>query len=68
VPGGGVAGGGGIIGGRPSLAMAATGANMDNKNAETINMMPYLLIERMIPPFILFIVAISMPFPQPFIF
>jgi hypothetical protein len=51
--------------------MAATGANMDSKNAMTINMMPYLFIERMIPPFttvIVAIVAISMPFPQPFTF
>lgn len=31
--------------------MAATGANMDSKNAMTMNMMPYLLVERMIPPY-----------------
>ena len=52
MPGGGVSGGGGMIGGRPSLAVAATGANTDSKNVTTMNMMPYLLVERMIPPFI----------------
>jgi hypothetical protein len=62
--GGGVEGGGGITGGRPSLAIATAGAKIDIKNATTKTITLCFLIERIVPPLPQYIPATTMPFLQ----